>query len=72
MNKTLGQVGYEAYCSHTNWKSLISGENLPQWGNVKPEIQNAWEHAGERIRVFLNGGIETEDAIPIGPDGKPA
>jgi hypothetical protein len=54
--KTLGQVAYEAYCKHTNWKSLISGADLPQWIAVKPEIKDAWEAAGTAI----------EDAIVIG------
>ena len=36
------QRAYEAYCEHTNWKSLISGSPLPQCNDLKPEIQNAW------------------------------
>lgn len=41
-----GQIAYEAYCGHTNWKSLVSGADLPQWAEVKPEIKAAWEAAG--------------------------
>jgi hypothetical protein len=36
------QKAYEAYCAHTNWKSLVSGQPLPQWADVKPEIKDAW------------------------------
>lgn len=44
MNKLLnGQLAYEAYCAHTDWKSLISGAPLPQWDDVKPEIKAAWK-----------------------------
>lgn len=49
MSKTLGQVAYEAYCGTTNWKSLVSGADLPQWDATKLEIQEAWEHAGAAV-----------------------
>jgi hypothetical protein len=41
-----GQVAYDTYCNHTGWKSLVSGADLPQWKDVKPEIQAAWTEAG--------------------------
>jgi hypothetical protein len=40
---TLGQVGYEAYCKHTNWKSLATGADLPQWSDLLDAIKEAWE-----------------------------
>jgi hypothetical protein len=49
MSKTLGQTAYEAYCGATNWKSLVSGAELPQWADTKPEIQLAWETAGAAV-----------------------
>lgn len=51
--KSLGQIAYEAYCENTNWKSLISGQQLPQWKDVKPEIQRAWESAANAVWVFV-------------------
>lgn len=48
-NKTHGQIGYEAYCSFTNWKSLVSGANLPQWDKLPDNIKQAWEKAGSSI-----------------------
>lgn len=47
--KSIGQIAYEAYCEHTNWKSLVSGQDLPQWDKVKPEIKEAWEAAAVAV-----------------------
>lgn len=54
MNDSLGKIAYEAYCNYTNWKSLISGSELPQWSQTKPEIKMAWESAADAVRVHLN------------------
>lgn len=52
MNKSRGQIAYEAYCGSTEWKSLISGQTLPQWAEVKTEIKESWEVVGEVCRRF--------------------
>ena len=44
----LGQVAYEAYCGK-GWKSLISGAPLPQWEEVRPDIQAAWDAAADAV-----------------------
>lgn len=41
-----GQIAYDTYCKHTGWKSLVSGNELPKWENVNPEIKAAWTEAG--------------------------
>lgn len=54
MQRTFGQIAYEAYCHHTGWKSLASGAALPPWIDLKPEIKDAWEASGSRVvREFL-------------------
>lgn len=69
-NKTLGQIGYEAYCSATNWKSPVSGAPLPQWADVKPEIRLAWETAGEQMVYAAHGEVKRlSDLIGKHPDG---
>lgn len=69
-NKTLGQIGYEAYCSSTGWKSLISGAQLPQWADVKPEIQLAWETAGGQMVYAAHGQVQMlTDLIGKPPEG---
>ena len=43
------QLAYEAYCRHTQWKSLVSGAQLPEWVLLKPEIQDAWRAAADAV-----------------------
>lgn len=45
----LGRIAYEAYCGHTQWRSLVSGAPLPRWQEATPEIQAAWEAAGKAV-----------------------
>lgn len=39
---TFGQQAYEAYCKKTDWKSLVTGADLPQWASLPHTIQEAW------------------------------
>ena len=39
----LAQEAYEAYANHTGWKSLATGQPLPQWDKLPRQIQIAWE-----------------------------
>jgi len=41
----VGQALYEAYSKHTGGKSLATGDALPQWDGLKPQIQEAWKAA---------------------------
>jgi len=38
----LGRGAYEAYCRHTNNKSLVSGQELPKWEALSDAIRGAW------------------------------
>lgn len=51
------QIAYEAYCQHTGWKSLVSGQALPQWHNLKPEIQAAWQASAVALTRIHNARI---------------
>lgn len=44
--QTIGNILYNGYCTHTNWKSLATGQDLPKWEGLRPDIQQAWEFAG--------------------------
>jgi hypothetical protein len=44
---SLGQIAFEAYCKATSGRSLVSGDRLLTWDKLKPEIQHAWETAGQ-------------------------
>lgn len=48
---TIGQLGYEAYRAHTGGVSLASGQPIPDWAALKPEIRAAWETSSEAVRV---------------------
>lgn len=55
MDKTYGQIAYEAYCAKSDWKSLATGAPLPQYSETKPEIREAWEAAAlETLRAAGN------------------
>jgi hypothetical protein len=60
--QSLGCVAYEAYCSHTGWKSLISGARLPPWRELKPEIRAAWDAAAGAISFAADMGERTARA----------
>ena len=45
---TLGQTAYEAYCAAREWKSF-TGEPLPQWDAVNPDIRTAWIAAARAV-----------------------
>lgn len=55
----LAKVAYEAYCNHTGWKSLATGQDLPQWEVLKPSIKAAWLVSARAIRELV---LETAKA----------
>lgn len=36
---------YEEYSKHTGGKSVVTGDNLPEWGSLNSKIQEAWAAA---------------------------
>ena len=48
--KSLGQIAYKAYFEACAGKSLISGQSLPQFGDQREDIKNAWEAAAWAAR----------------------
>lgn len=48
MTIDFGQVAYDAYCDTRNWKSF-NGDPLPQWPDVKPDIQAGWRQAAVAV-----------------------
>lgn len=43
--KEYAEIAYNAYRAHTGGVSLISGDKLPDFDQLKPQIQDAWEAA---------------------------
>jgi len=53
MKKTLGNIGYDAYCAFTDNKSLVTGATLPPYAELKAPIQEAWEKAGQAVAASV-------------------
>jgi hypothetical protein len=43
---TAGRRAYERYAQYCDWKSLVSGDDLPPWEDAGDNIRRAWETAG--------------------------
>jgi hypothetical protein len=57
IKNTIGKAAYDAYCATRAWKSY-NGELLPQWADVKPEIQAGWVAAAEAVILYTRAYIE--------------
>ena len=38
----IAKEAYNSYCSHTNYKSLATGADLPQWDDLEEKYIDAW------------------------------
>lgn len=61
--KSIAQILYEGYCNHTGWKSLASGQDLPQWDALREDIKKAWEASGVGLSTYID-----EDAMRTEPN----
>jgi hypothetical protein len=55
VGKSDGQITYEAYKEYTRGKSLVSGEDLPQWADQDEAIRAGWEYAASVLVRELKG-----------------
>lgn len=51
----LAKEAYEAYANHTGWKSLATGQPLPQWDKLPPAIQEAWQVSAACVAGKVSG-----------------
>lgn len=51
----LAKEAYEAYANHTGWKSLATGQPLPQWDSLPRAIQEAWEVSAAWVAGKVSG-----------------
>lgn len=49
----LAKIAYDAYCAHTNWKSAISGCDLPPFSGVPDSATEAWVAAAAAVKHHL-------------------
>lgn len=52
-NYDLAKTAYDAYCKATGGKSLVTGDLLPDFWHLKPEIMDAWYEAGNAVKDFM-------------------
>lgn len=49
-NEAVAQHAYEAYSAQAGGKSLVSGDQLPEWEQLSDEIKQAWHAVAEAVR----------------------
>jgi hypothetical protein len=47
---SLGQLAYEAYVQHSGGKSLVTGDLLPSWEELSPDVKAAWQYTGDTLK----------------------
>lgn len=45
-----GRLAYEAYCATTNWKSAVTGVDLPMFYDQKRDIRLGWINAARAVK----------------------
>ena len=48
MEKSAGQIAYDAYCKERDWKSF-HGEPLPRWEEQDDALRAAWQAGAEAV-----------------------
>ena len=56
----LGLAAYEGYCHSSNGRSLVTGDILPPWQRLNPDIQLAWVYAAEAV---VNTDEDLQDEV---------
>jgi hypothetical protein len=68
MEKTLGQIGYEAYAQSTGGKTF-DGREMPTWQEIKdregetPKVTTAWEAAAGAVARFAINGVAVRESL---------
>ena len=50
--ETLAEIAYNAYCEKTDWKSAVTGVQLPKWPEVRPEVKEAWKAVADEVSKY--------------------
>lgn len=53
--EALAIAAYEGYRMHTGGKSLATGQNIPEWNQLRPDIQAAWRSSRDALLKELYG-----------------
>lgn len=57
-NYKFAKIAYDAYCQQTGGKSLITGDLLPQFEELKQSIQDAWYSAAAAVREASGSTVD--------------
>ena len=64
LDRLFGYTAYKAYGEHRKWLTY-DGKPMPQWEDLKPEIQSAWcaaaGAAAKLARDMTKGGFGISD-----------
>lgn len=59
----LAKEAYEAYAGHAGWKSLATGQPLPQWDDLPKSIKAAWNVSAAWVAGKVSGNHDWQ--IPM-------
>ena len=63
----LAEIAYNGYRDHTGGISLASGQPIPEWSSLRPDIQQAWEASAasvsKEISFFIGSLSHIEETI---------
>jgi hypothetical protein len=52
----LGRAAYLAYCAATDGRSAVTGDVLPPWDQLMPEVREAWRAAADGVQMVISVG----------------
>lgn len=52
----LGRAAYLAYCTATDGRSAITGDVLPPWDQLMPELREAWRAVADGVQMVISVG----------------
>ena len=53
MKTNYAAMAYLSYRQHTGGVSLATGQALPEWHELRPDIQNAWNAAAAAVETHV-------------------
>ena len=62
---SLGNIAYNAYCESTNWKSVYTGADLPQYDQQRPEVIQAWENSALAVAATICSTKSVNDVAKV-------
>jgi len=51
---------YNAYCEYTDYKSVVTGDDLPKWDDLRHDVKEAWIAAAHGSVSFMIRNIIDE------------